>query len=121
MKSKLTLVAVIFGVAVFSAGCAPTTIPIGVVPGQASPGLSGQLNSGVLSIPTKGQSGPVTVDAGWLANYNALIGIYGNQFHPALKRDDGISTATDGTITVDRAHFRQYALMVHWDNSRITF
>lgn len=89
-----------------------TIVPEPVTAKQASIGLSGKADSGIISATVNGYQ----IDQHLRDRYNALIETYGREpaFLPALKPDDGIIVDSDGRIEISRQAMRNLALMNGW-------
>lgn len=68
-------------------------------------------NSGFIGFAPDGR-GIITAHA--RDRYNSLIGLYGSQFLPPLKPDDGLSAQADGTWLMDQQHITYFADMIRW-------
>lgn len=84
----------------------------------------GKVTSGILDF-WKNDNGVIigrVVTTNFKDRYNALIELYGDQFHPPLKKDAGISVnayyqAPDGdynTWNIDKAHLKKAGQMIQW-------
>jgi hypothetical protein len=94
-------------IACYSSGCASTVTPDRVNARQASWDGNTQ-NSGWLGFLPDG-SGHITANA--RASYNQLIAIYGRNFLPELRKDDGVKPFSDGTYSIDKQHLGDFMLM----------
>ncbi len=108
---KRGFLAVVIALVVFigwaASGCASTVTPDRVDARQAS-WDGNQQNSGWLGFLPDG-SGHITANA--RASYNQLIAIYGRDFLPELRKDDGVKPFSDGTYSIDREHLADFMTM----------
>lgn len=67
-------------------------------------------NSGVVASTPTG----FVVTAHFRERYNALIAVYGGDFAPALKPDEGIAPMGDRRWLIDKQHMVQFLTMNAW-------
>ena len=91
--------------------CASTVTPAVVEAHQASFDQGGQ-NSGLIAMLPDNAGAIITPHA--RDRYNELIGIYGREFLPALKADDGISSRPDGNYDITAAALENFILVAAW-------
>jgi len=92
-------------------GCSSTVTPAAVNAQQASFDQGGQ-NSGLISMLPGNAGAIITPHA--RDRYNELLGIYGSEFLPALKPDDGISPRLDGNYDITAAALENFILVAAW-------
>ena len=91
------------------AGCASTVKPDPVTATQAS--FDGnEKNSGIVSSHPNG----FVVTAHFVDRYNALARIYGRDFTPPVKPNDGLLRITAERSLIDRQHLSQFLEMNAW-------
>ena len=83
----------------------------------------GNQTAGVIDICLDKKSFIVTQH--FVDRYNALIDVYGKDFYPALKRNDGIEKIEDDSkykefYMIDKVHYYYMAIMVAEKNKNIT-
>lgn len=106
------IAAILLAVALaIGAGCASTVRPNLPHDTQASFDGTNQ-NSGFIGF-AENHSGIITAHA--RDRYNALIFLYGSQFKPALKSDDGVTAVVPaGLYLIDPQHLVYFATMNRW-------
>ena len=88
------------GLLIFILGCSNTIRPRQIQDTTAS--FDGGIqNSGVIGFVTNGPAAFAEVTPHFRDRYNAMIQIYGTNFLPRLKLDEGISAHTNGNFLID--------------------
>lgn len=88
------------GLLIFFLGCSTTIRPRQIQDTTASFD-GGVQNSGVIGFVTNGLAAFAEVTPHFRDRYNAMIPIYGTNFLPRLKLDEGISAHTNGNFLID--------------------
>lgn len=72
----------------------------------------GEPTSGIIGIAPGGGR---IVTQHYRDRYNSLIDMYGDQFNPPLKHDEGIDFSGEGsTCVIDKAHHVMFGRMLQW-------
>jgi hypothetical protein len=95
---------------IFLFGCASTIRPRPIQDNTASFD-GGVQNSGVIGFVTNAGGVFVNVTPRLRDRHNALIPIYGTNFLPAPKIDEGITPGTNGTFLMDLGAFEKFLRM----------
>ena len=103
----------IVAVAVMCTGCA--TIKPDEVQAKEPSWDGSKQNSGVLGPYSAAQGMPETPH--WRERYNGMIATYGAQFTPALKKDEGLTVAKDGSIWANHFARIKFYVMNTWRTS----
>lgn len=112
MKNRSLTFALLIVVALSFSDCAKPIVPTTNVSTTASYD-AGIKNSGVIS-KTPDRKGFI-VTSHFRDRYNSLVDMYGDQFSPALKQDEGFNFEREGlTCIIDIEHMVKMGQMAQW-------